>query len=89
MEATTSAAQDDSAYDPKRSDPIPAMSPTKKKTHYSTGPKSGNESFSDTFSGFQGCSCVSISSYFHPEETRNYGGNSTKQESNCTEASGR
>ena len=28
MEATTSAAHDASAYDPKRSDPIPAMSPT-------------------------------------------------------------
>jgi hypothetical protein len=28
MEATKSAAQDDSAYDPNRSDPIPAMSPT-------------------------------------------------------------
>lgn len=28
MEATTSAAQDDSAYEPKRSDPIPAISPT-------------------------------------------------------------
>lgn len=28
MEATTRAAQDDSAYEPKRSDPIPAMSPT-------------------------------------------------------------
>ena len=28
MEATTRAAHEDSAYDPKRSDPIPAMSPT-------------------------------------------------------------
>lgn len=28
MEATTRAAQDDSAYEPKRSDPIPAISPT-------------------------------------------------------------
>lgn len=28
MEATTRAAHDASAYDPKRSDPIPAMSPT-------------------------------------------------------------
>ena len=28
MEAKTSAAHDASAYDPKRSDPIPAMSPT-------------------------------------------------------------
>ena len=28
MEATTRAAQDDSAYEPKRSEPIPAISPT-------------------------------------------------------------
>ena len=28
IEATTRAAHDASAYDPKRSDPIPAMSPT-------------------------------------------------------------
>ena len=28
IDATTRAAQEDSAYDPKRSDPIPAMSPT-------------------------------------------------------------
>ncbi|MFS7977845.1 hypothetical protein Hanom_Chr10g00908801 [Helianthus anomalus] len=28
IEATTRAAHDDSAYDPNRSDPIPAMSPT-------------------------------------------------------------
>ena len=28
MEATTRAAQEDSAYEPKRSDPIPAISPT-------------------------------------------------------------
>lgn len=28
MEATTKAAQDDSAYEPKRSEPIPAISPT-------------------------------------------------------------
>ena len=28
MEATTRAAQEDSAYEPNRSDPMPAISPT-------------------------------------------------------------
>ncbi|KVI11010.1 hypothetical protein Ccrd_010584 [Cynara cardunculus var. scolymus] len=31
MEATNKAAHDDSAYDPNKSDPIPAMSPTTKR----------------------------------------------------------